>query len=229
MEFSGNPEAPSPLIPAATVLLLRDGATGIEALLLRRNRALKAFGGAWVFPGGRVDEGDGPGQNEITRAKFAAIREAQEETGLDISETEFVTLSNWIPPVEEKRRFSTWFFVACAPDAPIKIDEGEIHDFQWISPADALNAVPSPELVLMPPTFVSLSVLLDYKTKEEAMSGLAKFEPEIFETKFCRGDSGFVTLWPGDISYDDLDLGKDGPKRRLTASAQDWLYESDFR
>ena len=39
---------------AATVVLLRDGAGGLETLLLRRNSRI-AFGGMWVFPGGRVD------------------------------------------------------------------------------------------------------------------------------------------------------------------------------
>ena len=103
-------------------MLLRESDGRIEVLMLRRNRQLKAFAGAWVFPGGRVDEGDAPEQDEITRAKAAAIRETQEEAGLDISGSSMETLSCWIPPVQEKRRFSTWFFVVRAPDAPVKID-----------------------------------------------------------------------------------------------------------
>ena len=75
----------SPLIPAATIMLLRESDGRIEVLMLRRNRQLKAFAGAWVFPGGRVDADDAPEQDEITRAKAAAIRETQEEAGLDIS------------------------------------------------------------------------------------------------------------------------------------------------
>ena len=49
-------EAPE-LIPAATVLLLRNGESGVEVLMVRRNSEI-AFGGMWVFPGGRVDAGD---------------------------------------------------------------------------------------------------------------------------------------------------------------------------
>ncbi len=44
--------------PAATVALLRDGERGIEAYLLRRNRALAFVPGATVYPGGAVDDGD---------------------------------------------------------------------------------------------------------------------------------------------------------------------------
>lgn len=230
MILSGNPDAPSPLIPAATVLLLRDTIKrGPEVLLLRRNKALKAFGGAWVFPGGRVDDADGPGLDDIERAKLTSIRETHEETNLDIGGTDLVTLSNWIPPVEEKRRFSTWFFVAEAPDTPVKIDDGEIHDYQWISPTEALSKVPSPDLMMMPPTYISLWSLKDFKEVAEAKEGLSKYEPERFETRFARADKGFITLWPGDCAYEDLDFSKNGAKRRLYAEANSWRYETDYR
>ena len=83
----------SPLIPAATIMLLREREGRIEVLMLRRNRQLKAFAGAWVFPGGRVDDADAPGADEISRAKAAAIRETHEEAGLDISRASMETLS----------------------------------------------------------------------------------------------------------------------------------------
>ncbi len=44
--------------PAATVVLLRDGETGLEVLLARRSSKLAFHGGAWVFPGGRIDPDD---------------------------------------------------------------------------------------------------------------------------------------------------------------------------
>ena len=44
--------------PAATVLLLRDGPSGVEVYLQRRPRRLGFAGGLWVFPGGRVDDAD---------------------------------------------------------------------------------------------------------------------------------------------------------------------------
>ena len=47
----------SPAIDAATVVVLRDGDEGLETLMLRRNSKI-AFGGMWVFPGGRVDDTD---------------------------------------------------------------------------------------------------------------------------------------------------------------------------
>ena len=44
--------------PAATVLTLRDGPDGFEILMLRRNIKSDFIGGAYVFPGGGLDEGD---------------------------------------------------------------------------------------------------------------------------------------------------------------------------
>src|SRR6187399_186414 len=72
---------------AATVVLLRDGDGGLETLMLRKNSRL-AFGGMWVFPGGRIDDGDrAAGADELTAAANAAVREAAEESVLALDAT----------------------------------------------------------------------------------------------------------------------------------------------
>lgn len=43
---------------AATLVLLRDGAEGVEVFCVERNRKSRFMGGALVFPGGKVDDGD---------------------------------------------------------------------------------------------------------------------------------------------------------------------------
>lgn len=50
-----------PLVPrpAATVMMVRDGEAGFEVLMLQRNLNSDFVGGAYVFPGGGVDEADG--------------------------------------------------------------------------------------------------------------------------------------------------------------------------
>lgn len=77
--------------PAATVLLLRDGPSGLEVLMITRNVAADFAGGALVFPGGRVDAADGePAMLRCCRAvagasgaqmalRVAAVRETFEE------------------------------------------------------------------------------------------------------------------------------------------------------
>lgn len=48
-----------PLLEAATILLMRDTAGGIEVLMMLRNIRSDFVGGAYVFPGGGIDEADG--------------------------------------------------------------------------------------------------------------------------------------------------------------------------
>ena len=49
---------PAPMRPAATLMLLRDGAQGIEVLMTRRSATASFAPGAYVFPGGVVDQAD---------------------------------------------------------------------------------------------------------------------------------------------------------------------------
>ena len=44
--------------PASTVVLLRDGAAGLEAYVLRRRTSMAFAGGMHAFPGGVVDPRD---------------------------------------------------------------------------------------------------------------------------------------------------------------------------
>jgi recombination protein RecT len=48
-----------PARPAATTLILRDGAPGLEVLMVRRSPQASFMPGAYVFPGGAVDAADG--------------------------------------------------------------------------------------------------------------------------------------------------------------------------
>lgn len=68
-----------PVRDAATVMLLRDGASGIEVLLLRRHPGAAFVAGAHVFPGGAIDGSDASLGDP---ARVAAVREAFEEAGV---------------------------------------------------------------------------------------------------------------------------------------------------
>jgi recombination protein RecT len=83
---------PAPARLAATVLLLRDGAGGLEVLMTRRSTTASFAPGAYVFPGGGVDAADAlhhhlatrraGQQNEPLTEAIAAIRESLEELGV---------------------------------------------------------------------------------------------------------------------------------------------------
>src|SRR5260221_1090218 len=85
---------PPPVIPrpAATLLLLRDGAAGLEVLMTARHEEAGFAAGALVFPGGKVDPADAalaaycraaPGLDAAALVlRIAAIRETFEECGI---------------------------------------------------------------------------------------------------------------------------------------------------
>ena len=68
--------------------------------MMRRNSKI-AFGGMWVFPGGRLDDDDFPAddRDDVFAASLtAAVREAKEEADLDLDPTSLVRFSHWTPP-----------------------------------------------------------------------------------------------------------------------------------
>ena len=71
-------------------------------------------------------------------ARRAAVREAEEECGLVLGVDDLVAVSHWTPPPVTPKRFSTWFFVARAPEGAVTIDDGEIREHMWVSPQDAI-------------------------------------------------------------------------------------------
>lgn len=89
-------EEPAEPRPAATLVVARDGGGEMEVLLLQRPEETRFAAGAWVFPGGTVDEEDG--RPAVARrvdgeradgepaALAAAARELFEETGLLLSD-----------------------------------------------------------------------------------------------------------------------------------------------
>lgn len=67
--------------PAAVLVLFGDGAEGPELLLMERAGGLRSHAGQPSFPGGALDPEDG--DPETTGPLRAALREAEEETGLE--------------------------------------------------------------------------------------------------------------------------------------------------
>jgi 8-oxo-dGTP pyrophosphatase MutT (NUDIX family) len=208
-------------IPAATVVLGREGAEGLEVLMLRRNSKL-AFGGMWVFPGGRVDEADrATGDDEVSWARAAAVREVAEETGLAVHPDTLVAFSKWVPPPIAPKRFATWFFLAPAPDGEVVVDMGEIHDHLWAHPGEVLTRRDLGAVELAPPTWVTLHWLSGFESVASAQASVT--EPAHFATRVGRSDAPRVVMWAGDAGYESGDVDAAGPRHRLVMQDR-WEY-----
>lgn len=83
-----RPGANIPARPAATLLLVRDRAPGLEVFMVLRHRQIEFAAGALVFPGGRVEDGDAgiakrlAPEDPLAAFRVAAVREAFEECGV---------------------------------------------------------------------------------------------------------------------------------------------------
>jgi 8-oxo-dGTP pyrophosphatase MutT (NUDIX family) len=92
---AANAPDPAGAIPAATVIIARNGPDGLEVLAIERAKGMGFAGGAVAFPGGKVDPTDTPGDKAFAgfdalttddaTARITAAREAFEESGILLS------------------------------------------------------------------------------------------------------------------------------------------------
>lgn len=217
-----------PVRPAATVVLLRDGVDGLETLLLRRNSKLQFAGGVWVFPGGSFESTDfekAGTQNGHVVAPYAAARETEEETSLHLDPAEFVFYSHWTTPIGMPKRYATWFFVTGINGSDdVKVDGSEIQEHIWASPAEGLRRHREKDIEMMPPTFVTLTELAEYKTVDEALAACRARDAIVYEPRFSRADDAVVALYDGDAGYTESKADAEGPRHRCVMADSGWTY-----
>src|SRR5688572_21056182 len=147
--------------PAATVVVIREveGCDGFEVLMVRRHDNVAFMGGAYVFPGGRVDDGDQAaaeayppardgasrfpdltaGRESVYRA--AAVRELLEEVGLRVEPSQLVPFAHWVTPDIETKRYDTRFFLIAMPQGQEpQHDDYEMTELRWLSPSGAIES-----------------------------------------------------------------------------------------
>jgi 8-oxo-dGTP pyrophosphatase MutT (NUDIX family) len=215
-------EAGTPMVPAATVVLLRDALAtgGLEVLMLRRNTAVEFVGGMWVF---RVDPEDHDGAADLlAAARNAAVREAHEEAGQIVDVASLVWFAHWCPPPNAPKRFATFFFACRTAADEVMIDGSEIHEHAWMPPAAALARQRAHEIQLAPPTWVTLHYLARSHSVDEALAVFMAREPRFYETRMLRDEDNIYFVWQGDAAYPDLPAETPGARHRITVGASGW-------
>jgi len=202
----------APARPASTVIVLRAG-DPFEILMVRRADKVAFMAGSYVFPGGRVDEGDRPPagarlpaaifpdlkDDEEATYRMAAVRELQEEANVYLTVDDLHPYAHWVTPEIETRRFDTRFFLARMPDGQqAKHDEGEMTALEWLSPNEAIARFERRELLLPPPTWTSIRQLGKRSSIDDVMQW-AKLRPIVrVMPGFVKNEHEFMLMLPGD-------------------------------
>ena len=141
------------LIPASTVLIIRNGKIGIEVFMVVRNHEIDFASGALVFPGGKLDKNDYDEKlknlsyideerdTENLPFKIAAIRESFEEANVlfandkvsnsQVSVNRLKSLNSW----REKFNNNTTSMLEFASIESLKFSTKNLTPFaHWITP-----------------------------------------------------------------------------------------------
>lgn len=187
----------APVVPrlAASLILLRDGAGGLEVMMVERTGKASYAAGKFVFPGGTVDAADAAPGGPGAALRVAAIRETYEECGLLLADPvpvmpapapdftallrstgcrpathRLVPFAHWITPTHLPKRFDTHFFLAPAPaDQTATADLREVVSVAWLRPGAVVAAAEAAELNLMFATYMNLRWLARHDTVAAAL------------------------------------------------------------
>jgi 8-oxo-dGTP pyrophosphatase MutT (NUDIX family) len=190
---SGEPTVPR---QAATVVVVRGGATKLEVLLVQRTHKARFMAGAWVFPGGAVDAHEGEGD---AAHRAAAVREVFEEVQIQLPDpAALVPFARWITPAEVTIRFDTYFFLAVPPEGSEAVpDGGEIVDARWFTPARALEGSEAGELLMVFPTIKNLEVMTRFDTADALLEWASTHEVRPVQPRVeGHGETARIVLDP---------------------------------
>jgi 8-oxo-dGTP pyrophosphatase MutT (NUDIX family) len=230
----------APIRASATVVMLRDTPEGLEVFLLKRHGLSDVLGGAYVFPGGKVDASDA---DEALHAKLdlatdvlhaalhepdltvveatavfvAALRETYEEAGVQLAASELVPWSRWVTPAVGgvvRKRFDTRFFIARLPSGQqARHDDHETTDSAWLNPREALRRYWDGDIQLAPPQIMSLAHLSRHARAEEALAAARGRRPPLIHPESFQQDGARVICYPGDERHSQRERALPGPTR----------------
>lgn len=202
---SDNEKKPVEAVASASIILLREVKAGFEVLMSRRSEKLRFAPGAYVFPGGKLDDEDFELAKKYVEGfndgayRMAALRELLEETNVEIpaqSASELSYFAHWITPPQSPKRFDTKFYLtATDSNHKLKPDGTETQEAVWVSPHEILRQEQEGSVKMMFPTRLNLMKLAQSATLSQALHN-AEIENvvTVMPEKEMRGDDMWFTI-----------------------------------
>jgi 8-oxo-dGTP pyrophosphatase MutT (NUDIX family) len=189
---------------AASAVVARDGADGLEVLVLERGGTTRFLPGYVAFPGGSTDEED----RDLGRRWFGtageapracAVRELVEEVSLALTAGGLVSadglevvdreppeagqlseLAHWVAPPRVPVRFDARYFaVRASPGVEPRPDGGETADAWWVSPGRLLEDWAEGRRLLYWPTFFTVSEIAACRSVDDVFAlSIVTLEPD---------------------------------------------------
>ena len=107
--------------------------------------------------------------------------------------------AHWITPEIEERRYDTRFFVAALPEGQRTRDVStESDQVTWTRPADAVEAARRGDMLMLPPTRVTLTELAGYGSVADVLAEQRVIRPRLPEARVV--DGGVYLVLPSEAS-----------------------------
>ncbi len=126
--------------------------------------------------------------------------------GIVLDATLVEEVARFVTPEGPPRRFDARFFIAQAPaDQEPSHDEGEIVNWEWVRPDDALARFADGDMTMMSPTVRMVACLARFATADEAMTA-ARRRLGYQRVRVAEPDGEYRVLLPGEPGYEQADL-----------------------
>jgi len=154
------------------------------------------------------------------------LRAIVEGEALRLALEPLIPFAHWVTPPVDTRRFDTRFFITRLPpeQAPVH-DERETTGSSWLSAAAALAAGHANEIVLPPPTWVTLREIEPFVSVDAALAWAAarrtvRREPVILDDEGRR-----LLVMPGDPLHPEPATEDAASETRFVLSNGRWVAE----
>ncbi len=131
----------------------------------------------------------------------ATLHDVLAALDLRLALDDVVACAHWITPIVEPRRYDTRFFLARLPDGcDACIDEGEMTEAIWLTPAEALERFRAGKLPMVFPTVATIESLAPFASVREALSAFRGRPVEPILPRLVRTAEGVTIVVDGDVA-----------------------------